>query len=321
MTPDLTAVLAELREETGWLAEGESTYVPHHWNLHHHEQPRPIQSPDAYGGGPDLSVWCTQLDLPAAQQRKRVAQWVQALPSLQGVRRLWFTSRVSQDLLDAACQIKGLEDLSIKSSGIDSLQALAGLGGLLRLRLGPSPSVSSLKPLAGLSSLQWLYLAGVAKVTDLEPLATLSGLQGLGLSGSESKPLVADSLAPLAALQQLRWLHLASLRVAPSQPDPLVPLEALTGLGYLGLPNFFTPEQFARLSARLPRTRGDWLSPYARQRPGNFRCGKCRERGTVFTSGARMRSLCPACDSEELAQHVLRYRAAQQAANTPALRL
>ncbi len=197
MNADLAAVLADLCEESGWLADGESDYLPHYWNLHRDAQPKALRSPDEYGGGADLAICCTQLELPAAQQRKLVAQWVQALPTMRAVRRLWFTSRMSQELFDAACRIEGLEDLWIHWSGITSLQAVSGLGKLKRFRLGQSASVSTLQPLAGMTGLQWLFLNGVAKVPGLEPLTTLSGLEGLFLAGNESKPLVADSLPHL----------------------------------------------------------------------------------------------------------------------------
>ena len=315
MSYDLNTALAELGAETGWLAQGESAYVHHYWNLHHGEQPRSVRSPDDYGGGPDLSIHCTQLEMPASQQRKLVAQWVQVLPTLQGVRRLWFSSRVPQELFDAACRIEGLSDLWVKWSGIGSLEAVAGLRGLQRFHLGDSASLQTLQPLAAMPQLQWLWLNGMSKIPDLEPLAELNGLEGLFVAGTESKPLVVPTLAPLAALQRLRWLQLGCLRPAEGGIEPLGRLQALE---YLGLPNYFTVEQFAQLAARLPHTQGSWLKPYARQHPSNFRCPKCRERGQVFTAGAPMRRLCPACDALKLAKHMVSYQAARSEAERAA---
>lgn len=311
MSVELEATLAELRTETGWLAEDESAYVPHCWNLHKDDKPHDLQSPDEYDGGTDLAIQCTQLDMPASQQRKLVEQWVQVLPTLQGVRRLWFNSRVSQPLFDAACRIEGLTDLWIKWSGITSLDALAALGNLQRFHLGDSARVQTLQPLAALPHLQWLWLDGMSKIPDLQPLATITGLQGLFVAGIDSKQLVVPTLAPLAALQQLRWLQLGALRPADNSLEPLARLHAL---GYLGLPNFFSVEQFAQLAARLPHTQGSWLAPYARQHRANFRCPKCQQRGQVFTAGKPMRRLCPACDAQALAEHMLRYRAARREA-------
>lgn len=315
MSFDLNTALAALRSETGWLAQGESTYLPHYWNLHNDERPRAVRSPDEYGGGPDLAIHCTQLDLPASQQRKLVAQWVQVLPTLQGVRRLWFSSRVSQALFDAACRIEGLTDLWLKWSGITTLEAAAGLPGLQRFHLGDSASLQTLQPLAAMPQLQWLWLGGMSKIPDLAPLAALSALEGLFIAGNESKPLVVPTLAPLSALQRLRWLQLGCLRPAEGGIEPLGRLRALE---YLGLPNYFTVEQFAQLAAHLPHTASDWLKPYARQHPANFRCPKCRERGQVFTAGAPMRRLCPACDAPTLARHMVRYHAARQEAERAA---
>ncbi len=309
MTDDLRAALAELAGETGWLAEGESAYVHHYWNLHHGDQPRSVRSPDEYEGGPDLAIQCTQLDLPASQQRKLVARWAQALPTLQGVRRLWFTSRVSQELFDAACRIEGLTDLWIKWSGIRTLEPVTGLRRLERFHLGDSASLQTLHPLASMSQLQWLWLDGLSKVPDFEPLAALAGLEGLCITGCESKALVVPTLAPLSALRRLRWLQLGCVRPVEGGIEPL---GALHELSYLGVPNYFTVEQFARLAAQLPHTQCNWLQPYARQHRANFRCPRCRERGQVFTAGAPMRRLCPACDAQALARHMVHFRAVRR---------
>lgn len=311
MSIDLNTALAELRTETGWLAPGESAYVHHYWNLHHGEQPRSVRDPDEYAGGPDLTIQCTQLELPASQQRKLVARWVQVLPTLQGVRRLWFSSRVPQELFDAACRIEGLSDLWIKWSGIKTLEAATRLPGLHRFHLGDSASLQSLQPLAAMPQLQWLWLDGMSKIPDLEPLAALGALEGLFVAGTESKPLAVPTLAPLSGLQRLRWLQLGCLRPAEGGIEPLGRLHALE---YLGLPNYFSVEQFAQLAARLPHTVGSWLKPYARQHPANFRCPRCREKGQVFTAGAPMRRLCPACDAPALASHMVRYHGARHEA-------
>lgn len=319
MSAELSIALAELAAETGWLAEGESAYVDHYWNLHKDEQPRAVRLPEEYLGGPDLAIWCTQqIDLSASEQRKLVARWVQTLPTLQGVRRLWLTSRVSQELFDAACRIEGLTDLWIKWSGIKSLDAVTGLRHLARFHLGDSASLQTLAPLAASPKLQWLWLDGVSKIPDLEPLAALGALEGLCVTGAESRALVVPSFEPLSALHGLRWLQLGCIRPAEGGIEPL---GALRQLGYLGLPNFFSVEQFAGLAARLPHTQCNWLQPYARQHHANFRCPKCRERGQVFTAGAPMRRLCPACDAQALAEHIVRYRTlrlqAERAAAAP----
>ncbi len=308
---DRNAALDVLQHETGWLAAGESDYQPHYWNLHHAQRPRDVRAPDEYTGGADLAIACTQLEMPASQQRRLVAQWVEVLPTLHGVQRLWFSSRVPQELFDAACRMPGLTDLWIKWSGITTLDAVAGLRGLLRFHLGESARLASLQPLVALPQLQWLWLDGMAKIPGLDPLAMLRGLEGLFVAGSGSKALVVPTLKPLAQLQGLSWLQLGALRTAA---DGLQPLAALRQLQYLGLPNWFEVEEFASLAAQLPHTRCSWFQPYARQHAGNFRCPKCQQRAQVFTAGKPMRRLCPACDAAPLVAQMLRFEAARAAA-------
>src|SRR6187455_513843 len=58
--------------------------------------PKSVRDP-ADDGGPRLSLVVTQTDLPAAKQKALVREWCGLLPTLAGVRTLWFHSRVTQE--------------------------------------------------------------------------------------------------------------------------------------------------------------------------------------------------------------------------------
>lgn len=307
---DISAVLDELKSETGYLAEGESTYQPSYWNEIHQQGlvPNAIKIPSDYDGGAALSIWCTQLDMPASKQKKLVAEWVEALPQMHTVKSLWFNSRMPQDLFDAACTLTALENLDIGSSGIRSLESIINLKNLRNFRLGQSGAVESVQPIAQLPMLEWLYVEGVSKDDSLESYSRLTNLVGLGITGNESKPLTVSSLSPLANLTNLLWLHLGAIRVADGL---LSPLAALHKLEYLGLPNFFATEEFSRLAAKLPNTISDRLSPYARYHRSVSPCRKCKTYGLVASNGFGGKWLCPNCNAEALAKHIVRYRMAQ----------
>ena len=310
MKLDISEVMAELKSETGYLAEGETPYRPSYWNEIHQQklQPNGVKSPSDYDGGTALSIWCTQLDIPAAKQKKLVEEWIEVLPNLQGVKSLWFVSRVPQELFDAACTLTNLEDLDISWSGIRSLEAIAGMKNLRHFRLGQSGAVESVQPIAQLKALEWLCVESVTKDTSLEAYGALTSLIGLRITGNESKPLVALSLSPLATLTNLRWLHLGAIR---SLDGSLAPLAFLQKLDYLGLPNFFAFEEFARLAAKLPNTSSDRLSPYARYHRSVSPCRNCKTHGLVATNGKGGKWLCPNCDVETLAKHIVKFRLAQ----------
>lgn len=114
-----------------------------------------------------------------------------------------------------------LTELNLESLGISDLSPLAGLTGLVELRLGGNPDISSLAPLAGLANLRRLSLWGANSFRNWEPdegrfvfvgaplnLSPLSGLSRL-----ESLDLTTvnfGSLAPLSSLSNLNELFIGT---------------------------------------------------------------------------------------------------------------
>lgn len=107
MKPDpdsFTELQTWLRTLNGGLADGESDFVPSYWNTLSLSgaHPKSVRHPQDYSGGDTLSIVCTQLDLTARQQRLLVEEWCEVLPTFTTIRTLWFESRVSQELFEAA---------------------------------------------------------------------------------------------------------------------------------------------------------------------------------------------------------------------------
>jgi len=302
---------AALSKTSGAASADEIAIVPGYWARRPGFPPEAISDPSEWSGQPYVHVICTQTGLPPRQQKQLVKKWCDALPSMTAVKILWFGSRVSQELFDAACEMPNIESLYLKWNGVKDLSPIASLERLRHLHLGASTSVQSLIPLAGLGSLQWLQIESSLRHFSLEPLQGLSHLEGLGFLGVEGKQHSLPSLAPLSALQQLRWLHLGSVHVSDGS---LRPLAALKKLEWLGIGNFFELEEFAWLSTRLPSTKCDWLKPFCRFHPSVFPCRKCKANWCVMTSGKGSRLLCPSCDTLELAKHVMAFTAAADSA-------
>ena len=175
--------------------------------------PRSVRHPEEYAGGENLAIACTQTDLPAKAQKALVQSWCELLPTLNGVRYLWFNSRTPQELFDAACRMPSLEGLYVKWSGISSLAALPKLGRLQALHLGSSPGVTNIDVLGDMSSLRWLELDNLKTITDLSPLAKLTDLEGLGFTGAGwILPLTLPPLAALVAFLATRASAFRKLR-------------------------------------------------------------------------------------------------------------
>jgi hypothetical protein len=293
----------------GCLTDTETRYVDSYWNTLSRTgvEPRSIRTPQEYTGSETLSIVCTQLDMPAKQQRQLVQAWCKALPTFTNVRTLWFHSRVSQALFDAATQLPHLNGLWIKWSGIRSLENIQHLTSLQYLHIGQSGSIESITPLGSLTQLVWLQMSGIAKSPSLDTLSLLKTLKGLGFTGGDGKPIVMPSLAPLSDLKTLEWLHLGALRVADGS---LHPLGALKRLRWLGLPNYFAMREYAWLSTRLPTTACDWLAPFCRYHRSVSPCPKCKANCRVMTTGKGSKMLCPSCDTAQLAKYVLAFESA-----------
>jgi hypothetical protein len=206
-----------------------------------------ITHPDEFDGSDILSVACTQTSLPAAEQRKLVKAWCTLLPQLE-LKTLIFSSKVNQNLFDAATQIKGLSALSIKWSGIKSIASVTDCKSLAVLDIGSSPSLTDLNYLSQLTQLRSLLVENVKEAHDLSFAGTLVGLEEFGACGSMWTNLKIDNLWPLRGLQNLELLWLTSAKVLN---DGLLPLHGLTRLTNLRCAFDFHASEFVALRAAV----------------------------------------------------------------------
>ena len=251
------------------------------------------------------------IDLGAVDAKNKpraVKAWIQALPQLHGVRRLDFSSRVSQPVFEAICQMPQLEVLIIKWSAIVDLRPLTQLRELRHFQLGNSSKITSLAPLTRMHDLQSLHFGGLPKCSDFSPLAELRALRELRITSIHSAQAV-DDLAPLTQLRALDELHLGHCKL-PS----LRPLATLTSLRELHLFGNDPLDDIAWLSVKLPNTQCrqfqpflayDWAGP----------CTRCGHAQLVDLVGKGARQgLCPSCDAAVIAQHAQAFANAQQLA-------
>jgi hypothetical protein len=177
-----------------------------------------------------------------------VEDWVRCLPTIQATT-IVFSSKVSQELFDAACAAPQLKALSIKWTSCTSLAGLLRTRGLRALFIGSSPKVTDLSPLASLVTLQHLFIENVAAPVDLSPVGSLVELREFGLSAARGQRLPVLSLDPLASLAALEMLWLVSLQI---QQGKLHPLHQLQNLKSLRTTIRATSPEFKSLCAALP---------------------------------------------------------------------
>lgn len=201
-----------------------------------------------YSGEERLSIVGAPRVSPRKQERL-TGEWVKALPSLDAVRILWVSHRVSQIMFDAICGMQGLEALWIKAGGMRSIRGITRLGRLESLHIGSSPSLESIAPLAGLRGLKWLELENIRRIRDISTVGECTGLLGLGIEGGMWSAQRVESLAPVARLEKLRYLRITNLR---SADRTLKPLFGLGNLERFFAARWWNPAEIDELQRRNP---------------------------------------------------------------------
>lgn len=275
--------------------------------------PSAVRHTDQYDGSDRIAVVCTQTDLSHSAQKKLVAEWCEFLPTLDNVEYLWFLSRTTQEMFDAACEMPRLEGLFIKWSGIQSIRKITALSGLKHLHIGSSPSLTGLCHLKKLPELESLELANIREMVSLEFAIGMKKLRDLSLEGDSNslKSITCDDLSPLSGLESLERLCLRTLRV---KNESLRPLASLRNLKWLLLANKFRMEEFAALAGLLPNVDRSCVDPiFAR---ASFRtCKKCGGNDMRMLTGKGKRTLCASCDASKIEAHIDQFnRIAEEAA-------
>ncbi len=283
--------------------QSSETVEPWHSYWHHRPTrdfpPKAIRDPEDYSGGERLCLTITQTDLPAKAQKALVKRWCDLLPTLTNVKTLWFQSRTSQEMFEAACAVPNLEGLYIKWGALTDMTPITQAQGLKALHIGGSPSMQHLEALTGLPNLQWLELENIKALADPAFVGQLTRLRGLSLAGGDigtGNVVKMDSLSALAGLQDLEWLALSYLRVAD---ESLAPLAALPKLKVLLISNQFPAREYAWLAGRRPDIQCEKFTPV--DGPVNWtQCKKCKQKMMVFLTGKEWPMLCAACDQGKI---------------------
>lgn len=264
--------------------------------------PRSILYPTEYNGGDRINVVCTQTELKDSEQRRLVQSWCETLPGLDEVEFIWFSSRATQELFDACCEMKNLKGLYIKWSGIKSIDKIPKAQKLKYLHIGSSPSLAPLEPLKQLPQLEWLELENIRACADLEFTRELGNLKGLAITGDGNslKFLKTGSLKPLTHLQNLYWLHLGTFKV---EDGGLMPLAKLRSLKYLFISSKYKMEEIASLAGARPDIECDRFEPIS-EVYDFFACKKCGEKKMVLPTGKGQPWMCVDCDSEKIQKHI-----------------
>ena len=197
------------------------------WDRNKNWPPNSITYLDNYKACKELNLNITQLTIGSSEQKKLVRLWCNELPRLSTVKYLWFTSRVNQEMFEAACEIQNLEGLYIKWSNIKQIDSLFKLKQLRHLHIGSSSQVESIKIFREINWLTTLDLEQLNYISDFSDISGMTELKGLGIDGGMWTPQKIDSLTPLENLTGLKYLTLTNSRIRDKSFDSLMNLKEL----------------------------------------------------------------------------------------------
>jgi hypothetical protein len=266
---------------------------------------------------PARCEWPSAIDdlasAPADAERIRLvsgAKNFHRLAELPTLKALWCFD-INEKAFEALTRCASLEALYIDHLKVADLGRLQQLPTLKILSLERCSKVSSLDQIAKLGSLEGLAITHVAKVDDLSPLSAMRSLRALGVSGSMWTRMKVKSLSPFAELKNLELLDMSNSK---ADDGSLQPLAGLTRLRHLGLSNFYSVREFARLSQALPSTECTWFSPVVEIQ--GIQCKVCKGTSKVLLAGRGTLSLCRRCDADRLDKHLREWAAEITAAES-----
>ena len=229
------------------------------------------------------------------------------LAELNKVVALWATEP-TRELFRACARLPRLRALyAVYFKTLDKV-SIAGADSLEHLGLSWATRLVDLSFLRDLPALRTLILDDMKRL-DLTTLPELPQLTALALGGGINSTMKVQSFEPLARLPNLRYLSLYSIRAADGS---LKPLSTLRNLREIRLPNYFSVDEFARLSGALPDAKGKALTPFFTATDGSDKvpwgCKNCGGPRYMMT-GKPALILCPECDKPKMDKRIARWEA------------
>ena len=207
----------------------------------------PVREVKDYNGQEVLGIAYAQYDDTASTRKKRLREWVEALPGMK-IKVLAFYAG-HQDLFDAATRIQGLQALISGWGSIKTVESVADCKSLVALNIASKPSITGVHCVNQLPQLKVLGIVNAREVYDLAFLSSMTSLEELDICGSMWANQKVDSLCPLVNLKNLRSLFLLDTRISR---DGLRPLHQLKNLENLVCSFYYPASEFAALREALP---------------------------------------------------------------------
>ena len=215
------------------------------WNKFYKEyenlnpEPKFLKKVEEYNGQKNFILACTQqTNLSASEQKKVVKAWCELFKSQQlSIDKLWVSTRISQEILDAICFQKSLNGLWIKWGAYDDISGLENITNLEYLHLGGGTSLESIDTVFKLTKLRALATKNLFNIHDYSLLTNLKDLIDLEIEGDPYSSMKKVTLKSLSFLKDMPQLVRLSLCMTKIEDSSYAPIADLPNLKFLELPN------------------------------------------------------------------------------------
>ena len=205
---------------------------------HHFQQTEKVSHPitqfEEYNGETNIQIACTQLGTTPKFQNQVIDKWCDAFYTQKlPIKKLWFTSRISQKIIDAICHQSQIEGLWIKWGVYNNIEKVAELKNLQYLHLGGGSSIEDISVVSGLIKLKSFEASHLYKINDYSFLTNLEDLVDLCIEGdaySAMKKVNIKSLNFLGKMPQLIRLSLCMTKIGDESYLPVLKIKSLEHL-------------------------------------------------------------------------------------------
>lgn len=177
----------------------------------------------------DLSTLNPDINTNDKLRKSLFKDWMQLLPSLTNLRKLYLSHKVNQAFFEKICEVNQLESLELKWTGIEELSSIQKLKRLSNLHIRSGARISDISPLKDLAGLKSLFLEYLPKLIDFSPIGHLRKLESLSIYGNiyHFKDQIIQTISFLEKVTRLEHLGLVCTKVLDNSYETILQLKNL----------------------------------------------------------------------------------------------
>jgi hypothetical protein len=155
---------------------------------------------------------------------------------------------------------------------VTDFSRLASLSSLQYVVIFWNQRAERLWDMGGNGALKGVYLSDFSRLHRLDDLSSAPALEELHFGDAVWDGFVVETLRPLEHCVHLRYLDFTGKKIVDGDPSSIAALQRLEELSFPD--RFFTTEQLAWLTAKLPEVKSGTLAPVYMTEPVEYKTAK-----------------------------------------------